>query len=185
LWNFDPILKIWISRSREKNFEQKCASIFSKVCSKKPGQHWRQSWLTSIRYFEVLLIKLTQTLFLNIILRKILWKNRENAKISKFFLFLFELFCAFKTLTIDLVRLNVKITAENVGTTILLTSLTFKYHLDVSQLSDKGFPGFLFSSLSKKSNPTLIVTLSSQRNRKCEKIITFYVDLRSRDYSRK
>ena len=78
-----------------------------------------------------------------------------------------------------------KITAENVGTTIPITTETSKYHIAVSQLSDKCFSGFRFSLLSKKSNPTLIVTLPFQGNRKCEKIISFYVDLRSRDYFRK
>jgi hypothetical protein len=64
---------------------------------------------------------LKQTLFFNLILKKILKNNRKNSKISNFFLFLFGLFCAFKTLTIDLVHFYGIITAESVGTGIPLT----------------------------------------------------------------
>ena len=51
------------SRSCEKIFERKCAMIFSKVGSKETQGNTEESWLTSIRYFEVLVVKLTQTLF--------------------------------------------------------------------------------------------------------------------------
>jgi hypothetical protein len=48
----------------------------------------------SIRYFEVLVVKLTQTLFLNISLKKILKKIEKTQKFGKNFLMLLGLFCA-------------------------------------------------------------------------------------------
>jgi hypothetical protein len=69
-----------------KNFRWKmCFDFFESRLKRKLEKHWRESWSTSTRYFEVLVVKLTQTLFLNIILRKILRKNPKNAKFSKFF----------------------------------------------------------------------------------------------------
>ena len=47
--------------------------------------------------FEVSLIELTQKIFLNIILRKILGKKSRKRNNFEAFFFLFELFCAFKT----------------------------------------------------------------------------------------
>ena len=49
---------------------------------------------------------------------KYLEKIEKNLKISNFSLLLFELFCAFQTLTINLVHFYEIITAKNVGTTI-------------------------------------------------------------------
>jgi hypothetical protein len=48
------------------------------------------------------------------------WKKIEKTQKFRNFLFLFGLFCAFKTQTIDLVHFYDIITAENVGTTIPL-----------------------------------------------------------------
>jgi hypothetical protein len=56
-------------------------------------------------------------------LRKILRKKSKKRKIFEIFLFLFGLFCAFKTSTIDLVHFYDIITVENVGTTIPLRLL--------------------------------------------------------------
>jgi hypothetical protein len=67
-------------------------------------------------------VKLTQTLFFNLILRKILRKKIEKTQNFEFFLFLFGLFCALKTSTTDLVHFYDIITAENVGTTIPLNT---------------------------------------------------------------
>jgi hypothetical protein len=90
-----------------QNFpKKKCLDFFESRLKRKLG--------------EVLGVKLKQTLFFHLILKKILRKNQKNSKISNFFLFLFWLFCAFKTLTIDLVHFYDIITAENVGTGIPL-----------------------------------------------------------------
>jgi hypothetical protein len=62
------------------------------------------------------------TLFFHLILKNTK-KKSEKFKIFDFFLFLFWLFCAFETLTIDLVHFYDIITAENVGTGIPLKAL--------------------------------------------------------------
>ena len=65
--------------------------FFRKEVQKRAKKHRREVWLTSTRYFEVLVVKFRQTLFLNSISKKLLRKNFE------FFLILFELFSAFQT----------------------------------------------------------------------------------------
>ena len=78
-----------------KNFRKKmCFDFFESRLKRKLGKHWRESWLTSTRYFEVLVVKLTQTLFLNIILRKILRKKSKKRKIfEKFFVVIWVVLC--------------------------------------------------------------------------------------------
>ncbi len=62
-----------------------CLDFFESRLKRKLRKHWRESWLTSTRYFEVLVVKLTQTSFLNIILRKILRKKSKKRKIFEIF----------------------------------------------------------------------------------------------------
>ena len=71
-----------------------CFDFFESRLKRKLGKHWRESWLTSTRYFEVLVVKLTQTLFLNIILRKILRKKSKKRKIfENFFVVIWVVLC--------------------------------------------------------------------------------------------
>ena len=77
-----------------KNFRKKICFDFFDRLKRKLGKHWRESWLTSTQYFEVLGVKLTQTLFLNIILRKILRKKSKKLKIfENFFVVIWVVLC--------------------------------------------------------------------------------------------
>jgi hypothetical protein len=78
----------------------------------------RESWLTSSRNFEVLMVKLKQTLFFHLILKNILRKIEKTQKLRIFFCSYLGCFVLLKTLTIDLGHCNDIITAENVGTKI-------------------------------------------------------------------
>ena len=88
---------------------------------KSKRKHLRESWLSSSRHFEVLGVKLQQTLFFHFNFEK---KYRKIQKFRIFFSLLFGLFCSFKTLTIDLVHFYDILTAENVGAGIPLSGYT-------------------------------------------------------------
>jgi hypothetical protein len=78
-----------------KNFRKKmCFDFFESRLKIKLKKHWRESWLRSTRYFEFLVVKLTQTLFLNIIFRKILRKKSKKRKIlENFFVVIWVVLC--------------------------------------------------------------------------------------------
>jgi ABC-type transport system involved in cytochrome c biogenesis permease subunit len=68
--------------------------FFESKLKRKLGKDCRESWLTSTRYFEVLVVKLTQTLFLNIFFRKILGKKSKKRKMfEKFFVVIWVVLC--------------------------------------------------------------------------------------------
>jgi hypothetical protein len=75
--------------------------MFSKVSSKESQGKNEDKVGLHQPDISKLVIKLTQTLFFNIILRKILGKKIEKTQKFRIFLFLFGLFCAFKAQTID------------------------------------------------------------------------------------
>ena len=104
-----------------KNFRKKmCFDFFESRLKRKLRKHWRESWLTSTRYFEVLVVKLTQTLFLNIILRKILRKKSKKRKIfEKIFVVIWVVLCV-QNINNWFGAFLWHITAENVGTGIPL-----------------------------------------------------------------
>jgi hypothetical protein len=70
--------------------------------------------------------------------------HKKSNKFKNFdFFFLFGLFCAFKTLTIDLVHFYCIITAENVGTRISLTNNIFWLNYVKKIKKRKNFENFL------------------------------------------
>ena len=51
----------------QKNPEKKCFDFFESRLKRELMKHWWESWLSSSRYFEVLVVKFEQTLFFNFI----------------------------------------------------------------------------------------------------------------------
>jgi hypothetical protein len=73
-WNFDPKFKCKFLKVTWKI----CFDFFESKLKINPRKHWSESCLMSRWYFEVLVVKLKKTLFLNFILKKILRKKRKN-----------------------------------------------------------------------------------------------------------
>jgi hypothetical protein len=72
LFKFRPqIQNMNFLRSLEKFWKKMCLNFFESSLKRKLGKHRREIWLTSSRYFEVLVVNLKQTLFFHLILRKI------------------------------------------------------------------------------------------------------------------
>jgi hypothetical protein len=93
-FNFDPKLKIWIFQGHVKTFPKKCLDFFENRLKRKLEKHWEENWLTSTQYFEVVVVKLIQTLFLNINLTKILRKKLKKRKIfENFFVVILVVLC--------------------------------------------------------------------------------------------
>jgi hypothetical protein len=99
-----------------KNFSKKNVLQFFRKWAQKKANKTLKRKLAYVQNFEVLVVKLKQTLFFNLILKK----NSEKLKNFDFFCSYFDCFVLLKTLTIDLVHFYDIINAENVGTGIPL-----------------------------------------------------------------
>jgi hypothetical protein len=111
---FVQIQDMNFSRSLEKNSEKKCASIFSTVGSKESKRQTAETVGLRQPDFSSFSGQIVRNVIFLLNFDKKLKKNKKNAKILKFFLLLFELFCTFKTLTIDLVHFYAIISTKNV-----------------------------------------------------------------------
>jgi hypothetical protein len=81
------------SGSREKISEKNGLRFFESRLKRKLGKHRRESWLTSSRNFEVLGVKLKQTLFFDLILKKYLEKIEKVQKLRFFFVLIWVVLC--------------------------------------------------------------------------------------------